>query len=121
MTVNVILMLTTLPDRCCWRRSTRGCGSCDADCPERVIRARRGRVDTAGGGSALIVRVILLGALVLGAMIAIKDGRLLRDAGLIGSCSQFPSVSGDQVFWQACRKGRLDGRPYFASSQARSM
>jgi hypothetical protein len=76
-----------------------------------VIRARRARVDTAAGGSALIVRVILLGALVLGAMIAIKDGRLLRDAGLIGSCSQYPSVSGDQVFWQACRKGRLDGRP----------
>jgi hypothetical protein len=59
----------------------------------------------------MIMRIVLVGAVILGAMIAVKDGRFLRNAGLIGSCTPIPSVAGEHVYWQACKKGKLDGRP----------
>lgn len=68
-----------------------------------------------------MLRVMLMVAVILGVMFAIKDGRLLRDAGLIGSCSPITSVAGEQVFWQACKKGRLDGRPDLSAHGCRAV
>jgi hypothetical protein len=59
----------------------------------------------------MLLRIVLMGALIAAAMVAVKDGRLLRDAGLTGSCRSVVTRSGEYVFWQACKKGKLDGRP----------
>lgn len=59
----------------------------------------------------MLLRIVLVGALLVGVMVAVKDGRLLRDAGLTGSCSSVVTPAGQPTFWQACKKGRLDGRP----------
>jgi hypothetical protein len=55
---------------------------------------------------------ILIGALVVaGLMVAIKDGRVLRHAGLTGSCSASAAPAGENGYWKACTTGRLSGRP----------
>ena len=59
----------------------------------------------------MIVRIVLAGALIAAAMVAVKDGRLLRQSGLTGSCRSVVTRGGEVVFWEACRKGKLDGRP----------
>jgi hypothetical protein len=64
----------------------------------------------------MLLRILLVGSLALALMIAIKDGRLLRNAGLLGSCrtTTAPAAvqrsSGDAQ-WLACTSGKLDGRP----------
>ncbi len=35
----------------------------------------------------MLLKIIVVGALVIGVMAAVKDGRILRDAGLLSSCS----------------------------------
>jgi hypothetical protein len=62
-------------------------------------------------GGSMLLRIVLVGALLVGAMVAVKDGRVLRDAGLTGSCSSVSTPTGQNTFWKACKKGRLDGRP----------
>jgi hypothetical protein len=59
----------------------------------------------------MLLRIVLVGAVLVAAMVAIKDGRILRDAGLTGSCSSVVAPPGQHTFWQACKKGRLEGRP----------
>jgi hypothetical protein len=55
-------------------------------------------------------RVVITAFLVLGLMIAIKDGRVLRETGFKGSCSVVrTAVDGSQV--QACKPGKLEGTP----------
>ncbi len=55
--------------------------------------------------AALLVTAIIL------AMVAIKDGRILREAGLLASCTALTSHNGEAGYWHACRPGRLEGRP----------
>jgi hypothetical protein len=62
----------------------------------------------------MIIRIVLVGALIAATMVAVKDGRLLRDAGLKGSCKSVVTRGGEVVFWEACTKGKLDGRPNLA-------
>jgi hypothetical protein len=58
----------------------------------------------------MIKRVVVAGVLVLAVMIAVKDGRILRETGLSGACAVAQTLSdGTQV--EACRAGRLAGRP----------
>jgi hypothetical protein len=58
----------------------------------------------------MIKRIVIAGAVVLLAMVAIKDGRVLRAAGLTGSCSVVQTGSdGSQL--DACRSGKLEGFP----------
>jgi hypothetical protein len=58
----------------------------------------------------MIKRVVIAGILVLALMIAVKDGRITRAAGLAGACSVAQTMpDGSQV--EACRAGRLAGRP----------
>ena len=56
-------------------------------------------------------KLILYAAVVVAAMIAIKDGRVLESAGVVGRCSAVAAPAGDAADWQACRAGKLEGRP----------
>jgi len=58
----------------------------------------------------MIKRVVVIGALILALMIAVKDGRVLRDAGLTGSCSVAQAYA-DGTQLEACHAGKLAGRP----------
>ena len=44
-------------------------------------------------------------------MIAIKDRRLLREAGLTGDCHTVATPKGREGNWQACVPGKLQGAP----------
>ena len=58
------------------------------------------------------VRGVLVGALlVLTLMIVIKDGRVLRKAGLTGGCTVLAAPAGDTGSWEACTPGKLQGAP----------
>ena len=59
----------------------------------------------------MLFRMFLAATLVVAVMLAVKDGRILRDAGLKASCTNVPAPAGERGFWAACKKGRLDGRP----------
>ena len=59
----------------------------------------------------MLLKILLVGAVLVGAMAAIRDGRVLRDAGLLSSCS-VSSVNGHaDPTVMSCSKGRLDGFP----------
>lgn len=54
--------------------------------------------------------IVAVGVVILAVMVAVKDGRLTRFAGLTGSCAVYGAASdGTQV--EACRPGRLEGAP----------
>ena len=63
----------------------------------------------------MLLKIIVVGVLLVGGMAVIRDGRVLKDAGLLSRCStvtvngkQDPTVLG-------CSKGRLDGWPDMTS------
>jgi len=58
----------------------------------------------------MLLKILLVGALVAGCMAVIRDGRVLRNAGVLSSCTPVAVSGGDQTM-QRCRKGRLDGYP----------
>ena len=62
----------------------------------------------------MFVRLFIVAALVLAAMVAVKDGRALRIAGLTGSCSGVQTAA-DGTRLEACRPGRLTGAPDLAA------
>jgi hypothetical protein len=49
--------------------------------------------------------------LILATMVTIKDGRALRETGVIASCSTVATPTGESGHWEACRPGKLEGRP----------
>jgi hypothetical protein len=63
----------------------------------------------------------MLGKLVVGVVIvmlvmaAVKNGTILRRAGLLSSCS-ITAASTPGYRWEFCSAGRLDGRPDLTSS-----
>jgi hypothetical protein len=59
----------------------------------------------------MLLKIILVGALAIGVMAAIKDGRVLRDAGLLSSCNAVAAVGKSEQTEMSCSKGRLDGWP----------
>jgi hypothetical protein len=59
----------------------------------------------------MLLKILVVGAVLIGAMAAIKDGRVLRDAGLLSSCSATAVHSRDGTTVMSCSKGRLDGFP----------
>jgi hypothetical protein len=61
-------------------------------------------------------RMFVVAALVIAVMVAIKDGRILRETGLKGSCTAVAAPKGQEGFWEACRAGKLDGRPNLTRS-----
>jgi hypothetical protein len=59
----------------------------------------------------MLLRILIVGALAIGLMAAIRDGRVLRDAGLLSSCSPAVVNGKQDGTLQSCSKGRLDGFP----------
>ena len=59
----------------------------------------------------MLLRILIVGALAIGLMAAIRDGRILRDAGLLSSCSPAVVNGKQDGTLQSCSKGRLDGFP----------
>lgn len=59
----------------------------------------------------MLLKIILVGALAIGLMAAIKDGRVLRDAGLLSTCSPMIVDGKSDASLLSCSKGRLDGWP----------
>jgi hypothetical protein len=53
--------------------------------------------------------IVVAAALIFAVMVAVKDGRVLHTAGLTGSCSTVTAPGGAVL--EACRAGRLEGRP----------
>jgi hypothetical protein len=59
----------------------------------------------------MLLKILIVGALAIGLMAAIKDGRLLKDAGLLSTCGPVVVNGQPDPTQQVCRKGRLDGYP----------
>jgi len=59
----------------------------------------------------MLLKILVVGVLLIGVMAAIRDGRVLRDAGLLSTCN--PAVVDGQPdpTLLSCSKGRLDGFP----------
>jgi hypothetical protein len=59
----------------------------------------------------MLLKILIVGALAVGLMAAIRDGRVLRDAGLLSTCN--PATVNGKVdpTLMSCSKGRLDGFP----------
>jgi hypothetical protein len=58
----------------------------------------------------MVIRIVLAAVLIFGVMVAVKDGRLLRAAGLTGSCAVIQTAAdGEQM--EACSSGKLEGAP----------
>ena len=58
----------------------------------------------------MLLKIIVVGAILIGVMAAIRDGRVLKDAGLLSTCNPAP-VTGKADNVLSCTKGRLDGFP----------
>ena len=60
----------------------------------------------------MLLRILLVGVLAIGLMVVIRDGRVLRDAGLLSHCSAvaLDGKAADSNLL-SCSKGRLDGWP----------
>jgi hypothetical protein len=54
--------------------------------------------------------IIVVGICIFALMLAIKDGRVLRVAGLTGSCKVVQTLS-DSSQLDICHSGKLEGRP----------
>ena len=59
----------------------------------------------------MLVKILIVGVVLIGAMAAVKDGRVLRDAGLLSSCTAVAENSKSDPTLLSCSKGRLDGWP----------
>jgi hypothetical protein len=54
--------------------------------------------------------IVAVAICILALMFVIKDGRLLRDAGLTGTCKVVATIAdGSEV--EQCMPGKLEGRP----------
>jgi hypothetical protein len=58
-----------------------------------------------------MLRVVVASLLVIAVMVAVKDGRALEKAGLVGSCAAVAAPGGQTGYWHACKEGKLEGRP----------
>lgn len=56
-------------------------------------------------------KLLLLTAAIVAVMIAAKDGRILAEAGLKGTCVPVAAPAGQADWWHACSDGRVTGRP----------
>ena len=58
--------------------------------------------------------------LIVAVMVAIKDGRALRETGLVASCAAVAAPVGQVGHWEACRPGKLEGRPNLTRRSCKS-
>ena len=59
----------------------------------------------------MLLKILVAGAVLIGVMAAIKDGRILRDAGLLSHCNAVMINGQADGTLLSCSKGRLDGWP----------
>jgi hypothetical protein len=59
----------------------------------------------------MLLKILVVGALAIGLMAAIRDGRVLRDAGLLSTCNSVVVNGSPDPTFLSCSKGRLDGFP----------
>jgi hypothetical protein len=59
----------------------------------------------------MLFRVFICAAALVAVMALVKDGRVMRDAGLFGSCSVVKTPKGEPTSWRACRDGKVSGSP----------
>lgn len=59
----------------------------------------------------MLLRIAALIAAAVAGLAAVKDGDVLERAGLVGSCTTVAVPGRASEAWQACRPGRLEGRP----------
>ena len=58
----------------------------------------------------MFVKILLVGAVGVAVMAAVKDGRVLRATGLTGSCTVV-STAPNGIRVETCHKGKLHGAP----------
>jgi len=58
----------------------------------------------------MVMRIVFTTALIASAKFAAKDGRVLHDAGLTGSCTVVQTAASGQQM-EACTSGKLEGAP----------
>lgn len=58
----------------------------------------------------MLLRIVLVTAAIAVAMGAIKDGRVLSQAGIVATCNAVAAPAGQTGVWQACKAGKLEGR-----------
>jgi hypothetical protein len=56
-------------------------------------------------------RMFFIAALIVATMVGIKDGRPLRETGLVAVCTEVAPPAGQTGYWEACKAGKLEGRP----------
>jgi hypothetical protein len=59
----------------------------------------------------MLLKILIVGALAIGLMAVIRDGRVLKDTGLLSTCSPVIVNGSPDPMQQVCQKGRLDGYP----------
>ncbi len=59
----------------------------------------------------MLLKIIVIGVLLVGAMAVIRDGSVLRDAGLLSRCNTVTVNGRQDPTVLSCSKGRLDGWP----------
>jgi hypothetical protein len=67
----------------------------------------------------MLLKILIVGALAIGLMAAIRDGRVLRDAGLLHTCNQVTVGGKVDSTLMSCSKGRLDGYPDLTGKSCR--
>jgi hypothetical protein len=67
----------------------------------------------------MLLKILIIGAVAIGVMGAIRDGRVLRDAGLLGSCNVVNANGKTEPTVMSCSKGRLDGFPDLTNKSCR--
>ena len=63
----------------------------------------------------MLLKILVVGAVLIGVMAAIRDGRLLKDAGLLSTCNVAATNGKPDPTLLSCTKGRLDGFPTMTS------
>lgn len=58
----------------------------------------------------MLLRVIATTAAIAAVMAFVKDGRVLRESGLVATCSAVAAPAGHDGVWHACKPGKLEGR-----------
>ena len=58
----------------------------------------------------MVKRIVFVAVLIVAAMVAVKNGSVLRAAGMIGHCAVVQTSSDGQQ-WEACSSGKLEGAP----------
>jgi hypothetical protein len=59
----------------------------------------------------MLLKILVVGAVLIGVMAAIRDGRVLKDAGLLSNCNAVIVDGKTDPTLLSCKKGRLDGFP----------